>query len=245
MEEICVLDNDKFESLLKILSILEKSETIVINNSVIKQQFNTATIICNVGSLIGENISIHILNPKKYIKLFKAFVNKKGKKISFFEDEEKYVITNTEMNIYCPKQIDKILFSSAIIDKDTFINVKGIGENIKIDKEMRKTIKQLSADNDYMDLLIHKNQIKAISIPYTAIYKFDNYVNEDIDEEKCDFRLRVFTILEIDGESYNISLGIDNTTDSYWVLSKVETGFATISIFENAIRRNDLDNMLI
>jgi len=241
VEELCSLDNDKFESLFKILSIFEKSESIIINNSIIKQQFNTATVICDISKLIGEKINLHILNPKKYIKLLKVF-NKKGKKISILEDTEKYVITNTEVNIYCPKQIEKLTFASATVGSNG--GITGIGTDIKIDKDARKIIKQLSVDNDYIDLLVHRNQIKAVSIPETAIYKFDTYVNEDIDETNCDFRLRVYTILEIDGESYNISLGVDKF-NSYWVQSRIDAGFVDISVVENAIRRDDLENMLI
>ncbi len=239
MQEVCSLDGEKFESLFKILSIFEKSESIIINASNIKQQFNTATVSCDISELIGNNINLHILNPKKYIKLLKAFT-KKSKKITISEDSERYVISNNEINIYCPKQIERMSFGSVTPTLD----ISGIGVDIKIDKDVRKTIKQLAADTDFVDMLVHHNQIKAISIPETAVYKFDNYVNEDIDESNCDFRLRVYTILEIDGENYNIAMGIDKS-DNYWVRSVVDAGFVKICIDENAIRRDDLENMLI
>ncbi len=240
MNEICALDGDKFESLFKILSIFEKSEAITINSSTIKQQFNTATVTCNIKDIIGPGINLQILNPKKYIKLLKAFT-KKSKKITISEDGERYVISNNEINIYCPKQIDKFSFLTPSLGN---LEITGLGVDIRVDKDVRKTIKQLAADTDFVDLLIHRSQIKAVSIPETAIYKFDGYVNEDIDDSNCDFRLRVYTIFEIEGETYNIALGIDKS-DNYWVRSVIDTGLVQIAIDENAIRRDDLENMLI
>ena len=239
MHEICSLDSEKFDYLFKVLSIFEKSESIIISNSNIKQQFNTAIVYCDMSEFIGKDINLHILNPKRYVKLLKAF-SKKTKKISILEDVEKFIITNNEINIYCPKQIEKLGLLNSNMG---LLNAKALGDGIKLDKDVRKTIKQLSSDNDFLDILVHRNQMKAVSIPETAIYKFDNYINEDIDETNCDFRLRVYTVLEIDGDSYDISLGVND--DTYWVRSIVDVGFTKITIDENAIRRDDLDNMLI
>lgn len=242
LNTICEIDGDKFENFYKILSIFEKSEAIVITDSEIRQQFNTATITCNITDLVGESFNLHILNPKKYIKLLKSFVKKTTKTIQIQEDYEKYIITNGEINIYCPKQIDRIKLNNSVSNISG--GITGVGVDIVIDKDVKKTIKQLSIDNEFVDLLVHKGQIKAISIPETAIYRFDQYVNEDINESNCDFRLRVYTILEIDGDSYTISLGVDSS-NSYWVQSKIDTGFIAVSVLENAIRRDETENFLI
>jgi hypothetical protein len=241
LNEICTLDSDKFEAFHKILSIFEKSESVVINNSIIKQQFNTATITCDISGLIGDNIKLHILNPKKYIKLLKTLI-KKNKKITISDEYERFVLSNNEINIYCPKQIEKIGLLNTVSNVSG--EITGIGDDIKIDKETRKIIKQLSSDSNFIDVLIHKGQMKGISIPETAIYKFDEFVNEDINESNCDFRLRVYTILEIDGESYNLSLGVDKT-NTYWLQSTIDGGDVSIKVLENATRRDDLENMLI
>lgn len=239
--ELCTLDGEKFEVFNKILSLFEKSECIVVTNSEIRQQMNTAYVFSNISSILGQDINLHIINPKKYIKMLKAF-NKKVKVIKISEDNEKFIVSSNDTSIYCPKQIDKLAFKYSL---DAFQNMKPIGDSIEIDKEVRKTINQLSSDAGFIDFIIHKSQIKGISIPETAVYRFDKYVDEDITENNCDFLLRVYSIFEIDGEKYSISLGLDEAKKEYWLYAKIDTGNLIIKVIENATKREDNFNLLL
>ena len=72
-KKICELSPAHFDQFVKILSLLEGNEIIIIENSHITQEINkgTAILSTDISQLIGPDINLHILNPVKYLRLFK------------------------------------------------------------------------------------------------------------------------------------------------------------------------------
>jgi len=241
---ICKISPGKFDAFVKILSILNEKNVIIINNSNICQSINngSAIVTANLSNLIdsaNNAISLHILNPKKYLKYFK---NIKGEAdIHFIDDQnnQRYIVTNGDMSIYLPKQIEALEQDATPPDLTSAIP---IGQTIEIDKEVRSIITTMASDSANIDLLMQGNQLKAIYIPETAVYSFKDYIKDQIDDTNADLKLRSYSFLQVPGDSYKVSIG--QIGDGLWSLTFVNTGLVTISVMESLSPVSD-DNLII
>ncbi len=239
---ICKINPGKFDAFIKVLSILNEKNVIIINNGTICQSINngSAIVTANLSNLIDSTnaINLHILNPKKYLKHFK---NIKGDSdISFIDDaqHQRYIVTNGDMSIYLPKQIEAL--ENEVVQPN-LSNAEPVGQTIEIDKEVRSIITTMASDSPFIDLLINNNQLKGVSIPETAIYSFKDYVKDNIDDSNCE-KLRAYSFLQVPGDTYKISLGKVN--GNTWSLTFINTGLVTISVLENCQPVSD-DNLII
>ena len=226
---VCTINPTKFDALTKILNVLDEQSVIVIDNSTINQSINkgTAILTADVSELVGEKISVHILQPKKYLKLFKQI---KGNNDVFILDDpsnERYIITNQDISLFLPKQLEKLAEENTPPDLS---NAQEVGAVITCDKEERNTIVSFGREAKNIDLLIKDNQLKAVSIPELAVIKFKNYIKEQIDDTTADIKLRTSSFLAVDGEEYKIHLG--KVDDQHWTVTHVNTGMINITILE-------------
>jgi len=241
---ICKISPGKFDAFVKILSILNEKNVIIINNSNICQSINngSAIVTANLSNLIDSSntaISLHILNPKKYLKYFK---NIKGEAdIHFINDtkNERYIVSNGDMSIYLPKQIEALEGDATPPDLSM---AEPIGQTIEIDKEVRSIITTMASDSANIDLLIHENQLKGIYIPETAVYSFKDYIKDQVDDTNAQLKLRAYSFLQVPGDTYKVSIG--KVGDMFWSLTFVNTGLVTISVLENLQPVSD-ENLII
>ncbi len=223
----------KFDAFVKVLNVLDDKNIIVIDRSRICQSINngTAILMTDISGLIDDSnnkISLHVLNPKKYIKYFK---NMKGSSDIYILDDpngQRYIITNGDVMIYLPKQIEEFERDAAPPDL-TSANL--VGAPIDIDKDTRNTIISMSSDTSHIDLLLHQNQMKAVYIPELAVFSFKQFVSDQIDDSKAELRLRSYSFLNVPGEEYRVTLG--EVHGNYWITTLVNTGFIAVHIIES------------
>jgi hypothetical protein len=233
---ICQISPAKFDSLLKVLKVLinEKSsnDSIIIKDSMITQSSNGSIICTNVLDIFdNRKITIHIINPKKYIKLFNNFKNNNDVFILDDGANSRFIITNGEIKLFLPKQIETLVQQ---VELPNMSNYKLLCTT-KIDKATRNIITGLSADATYTDYLIQENQLKAIHVPDTAIYLFNEFIKDansaKLDETNADLALRSTMCLTIPAEDYEINIGY-SPEGSYIAATSCNTGFIKIDIYE-------------
>jgi hypothetical protein len=223
----------KFDAFVKVLNVLDDKNIIVIDQSRICQSINngTAILMTDISGLIDDSnnkINLHVLNPKKYIKYFK---NMKGSSDIYIIDDpngQRYIVTNGDVMIYLPKQIEEFERDAAPPDL-TAANL--IGAPIDIDKDTRNTIISMSSETSHIDLLLHQNQMKAVYIPELAVFSFKQFVADQIDDSKAELRLRSYSFLNVPGEEYRVTLG--EVQGNYWITTLVNTGFIAVHIIES------------
>jgi len=135
----------EFDSLIKILNILEKQDAIIIEDSKICQSINKgATIIStDLEDIIGKNINMHMA--------IKGNAN-----VDIIDDDEqkRYVVTNGIVKVFLPKQAEELSVDSRPPDLSTFAP---IGKSVEISK---------LGESEYCELLVHQNQMKGVYIPH-------------------------------------------------------------------------------
>jgi hypothetical protein len=209
---IAVISPGNYDNMIKILQVLNKDkgdDAIIIRNSMIIQSQADCIIEANMSSVLknkaGELVSLDIINPKKYIKLLEQF--KSQDDIFIIDDNEnsRYVITNGEVRLFLPKQDSKIEAQEA--ENFDMTNAQSIC-TLEVDKDIRRIVKNLAKDQDYIDYLIQDNQVKAIHIPDTAVYTFPNFKNDEkaqkLDETNSDMTLRSGNFLPVEADNYMI-----------------------------------------
>jgi len=229
----------KFDMFVKTLSHLDDKNVIVINNSQICQSINnnTTIIYADLKDLLGPNINLQILSPKKYLKHFK---NIKGGTIYIIEsiNDQRYLITNGDITLYLPKQIEQITSSLSI--PDVSINSTLIASHLDIDKDVRNTISNLAGD-DALELIIKNGQLKGVYIPETAVYVFKQFIKENITDTVADLKLKCFSFLKISAEKYTVSIHLQDNI--YWLLTAIDNGIKFWT-YENIQPVND-ENLII
>jgi len=219
-----------FDSLIKILNVLEKQESIIIENSKICQSINKgATIIStDLTDVIGKNITMQILNPKKAVKLFKAIKGNTNIDIIDDDEQKRYVVTNGTVKVFLPKQADELALDASPPDLSSFTPV---GKAIEVTKDVKTNLASILNESEYCELLIHANQMKGVYIPDTAIFLFEEFAAETVDETSADMTLKSYSFLGIDGEKYEMYLGMKD--NQHWLLTRVNTGFIMVDLFES------------
>lgn len=233
---ICQISPAKFDSLLKVLSVLvsdkSSNDSLIIKDSNITQNVSGAIISSNIEEIFeGKKIDLQIINPKKYLKLFKNFRNNND--IFILDDVEnaRFIITNGEIKLFLPKQIENLVEAVKLPDLSTCTGMC----SIKIDKSTRNIIVGLANEASYIDYLIQDNLLKAIHIPDTAIYLFSDYIGDTkatkLDETNADLALRSITYFSIPAEDYEVAIGkqVDGT---YVSAMSCNTGFIKVDVIE-------------
>lgn len=242
--KLCELEPAKFDALTKLLSLLQESNSINIDKGTIIQSINKGTTILytSISKFIGQEINLTILNPKKYIKLFKSV--KGNNNVIIYDDTEhqRYLITNGDVKLFLPKQLEELTLT--MNDLPDFSSAAIMGVPIKIDSNYKNNIKSLIGSEDHIDLLFEAEQLKAIYIPETAVYTFAGFVGKtSIDENTADLMLRSYAFTIVDGEEYTFNIGKLNGED-FWMVTQVNTGLVDVMLFEK-IQSVTNDNLLI
>lgn len=230
----------KFDSLIKVLSVLDDKGIIVINKSLICQLVAGGngileTDISNLSE--SQRIDFHILNPKKYLKLFRQM--KGNNDIYLIDDpnERRYIIDNGMIQLHLPKQIEEF-------DKDAeppnLEGVNMIGSNVVLTKDQRTAFTAIG-DSNHVDLLISDNQLKGFYVPDTAIVRFPDYTSVNLQLDNC-IKLSAYTFLTVPGEDTKIFIGVRD--NSYWMVQDINTGFIHIRVCE-ALQPVTEESMLI
>ena len=225
----------KFDGLLKILNLLTDSNDPVIikNSSITKNLTSGAIITANVKDVFdNEDINLHITNPKKNIKLFKAFKNNNNIFITEDDENSRYIVMNGEIRLFLPKQDESI--QEFETDMPSLEGVNGLAQ-IKIDKETKNIISELSKDSEYIEYLFQDDKLKAIHIPETAIYLFENYIKDKeaskLDETNSQLTLRSTAFLPVTAENYELNIG-KLSDGSYCSYTICDTGYIKVNIYE-------------
>jgi len=245
---ICQITPAKFDSFLKVLNVLitdkTSNESLIIKDSIITQNIHGAIANSNIEDIFdGKKIDLQIINPKKYLKLFKTFRNNNDIFIIDDLENSRFIISNGEIKLFLPKQIESLVESVKIPDLS---NSEGIC-SIKIDKATRNIIIGLSNDASYIDYLIQDGVIKGIHVPDTALYLFSDYIKDakaaKLDETNADLALRSISFLSIMAEDYEVFIGKQND-DSYISVTNCNTGFIKVDVFET-LEKSTGGNILI
>jgi len=227
----------KFDSLLKVLNVLvsdkSSNDSLIIKESNITQNVSGAIVSSNIEEIFeGKKINLQIINPKKYLKLFKTFRNNNDIFILDDPENSRFIITNGEIKLFLPKQIENLVEAVKLPDLS---NCTGLC-SIKVDKASRNIIMGLANEAQYIDYLIQDNLFKAVHIPDTAIYLFSDYVNDlkatKLDETNADLALRSIAYFPILAEDYEIAIG-HMPDGSYVSAMSCNTGFIKVDVIEN------------
>jgi hypothetical protein len=234
---ICQITPAKFDSFLKVLNVLvtdkASNDSLIIKESMITQNVSGAIVSSNIEDIFeGKKIDLQIINPKKYLKLFKTFRNNNDIFIMDDAENSRFIISNGEIRLFLPKQIENLVESVKIPDLK---NCEGLC-TIKIDKATRNIITGLSNEASYVDYLIQEDVLKGIHVPDTAIYLFSDYINDakaaKLDETNSDLALRSVSFLSIPAEDYEIAIG-KQADGSYISVTNCNTGFIKVDVFES------------
>jgi hypothetical protein len=244
LNKLCELEPGKFDALTKLLSLLQEFGPITINAGVIIQKIDkgTAVLHTSISKLIGQNINLTILNPKKYIKLFKSI--KGNNNVIVYDDPayQRYIISNGDIKLFLPKQLEDLSLTMA--DLPDFSKATILGSPIKIDANYKNNIKSLIGSEDHVDLLFEGTQLKAMYIPDTAVYTFSSFVGKTtIDENNADLMLKSYTFAIVDGEEYTFNIGKLEDED-YWMVTQINTGLVDVTLFEKTAPASN-DNLLV
>lgn len=217
------IDQNKFETLQKILNLLENSDFISIKDSKINNIIGNNIVYCNLTSILGNNFNLDIINPKKYLKLFKSVKSN----FTLIEEDSRYILYSNELKIFLPKKIN-----TSSISFEDIGDLSEVGKLITI-KDNKKIIKNLIGNPT--KLLIHNNEFKGILEDNFGIYIFPEYNdnNEEINEENSKI-LMSYGFLNIDSNEYILKLGIDSS-NKYWLLTQIK--------FDNIINLFTLENV--
>lgn len=234
---VCQISPAKFDSLLKVLNVLvsdkSSNDSLIIKESNITQNVSGAIISSNVEEIFeGKKINLQIINPKKYLKLFKTFRNNNDVFILDDSENSRFIITNGEIKLFLPKQIENLVEAVKLPDLS---NCTGLC-SIKVDKASRNIIMGLANEAQYIDYLIQDNLFKAVHIPDTAIYLFSDYISDvkatKLDETNADLALRSIAYFPILAEDYEIAIG-QMPDGSYVSAMSCNTGFIKVDVIEN------------
>jgi len=233
---ICQISPAKFDSFLKVLNVLisdkSSNDSLIIKDSMVTQNVSSAIVSSNIEDVFdGKKIDLQIINPKKYLKLFKTFRNNNDIFIMDDVENSRFIISNGEIRLFLPKQIENLIETVKVPDLS---NCEGL-YSIKIDKVTRNIIIGLSNEAPYIDYLIQEDTLKGIHVPDTAIYLFSDYISDikaaKLDETNADLALRSTSFLSIPAEDYEIAIG-KQADGTFISVTNCNTGFIKVDIYE-------------
>lgn len=201
------MSSEQFEQFKMILVKLMKCkapESFVIDDNIIIHNVNGTVITTNMNKLFNpKKLNLHIINPAKYSLIFKSF--KEGDvDIINDPDNQRFIIKNSNMEVYLPKRMDAMGIKDSIPDVN---NVTPVCK-ISVTKEEQTLIKDIFRSAEHIDFLIHENKIKGVYNEDIGVYKFNDYVNEKINESNADLILRTSMFIPIESaDIYHIYIG--------------------------------------
>jgi len=222
----------KYDAFLKVLSLMESDQPIYIRNSAVTQNINNSLAIAHTDltPLLESQINLTIFDPKKYLRLLKVI--KGDSDVYFISDDinKRIKVVNENINVTIPKEIEELTENVELPD---FTNFQPIGNPIELTSDHRNTIKVLKSDSDFVNLMIKDDQMVGIHIPETAIIIFDQFKGLNMDESSADLLLKTYCFLPITADKYNLFLGKDLTTNTYWLATICDTNITNINIYES------------
>ncbi len=225
----------KFDGLLKVLALLsDSSDPIVISNSTITKNLSSGAIIyTDVKDVFdGQQLDLHVVNPRKNIKLFKQFKNNNNIFVSEDNSNSRYIVENGEIKLFLPKQDEAV--NEFKTEMPSLEGVKVLAQ-LTINKTIQTIISELSRDSEYIEYLFQNSVLKAVHIPETAIYIFEDFIGDKeaskLDETNASLALRSTSFLPIAAEEYELNIGKlpDGSFCSYTICN---TGYIKINVFE-------------
>jgi hypothetical protein len=219
----------------KVLGFLEKS-SIIIKDSAISQNINGSIVVADISKIFGgEKINLEIMNPKKTIKLFKQFRNNSDVYIYKDDENSRFVVTNGEIRLFMPQQVEAITESAKLpedLAKSTLLY------SFTLDKIQSKAVQEITSDSNYIEYIVQDDKVKALHIPETAIYIFNEFLSDPktakLDETNADKLLRSDVFLPVKSDEYKINIGQlpDKTYFSY-VECNIGYEGVNVSIYED------------
>lgn len=232
-KQIAEITPAKFDNLAKVLGILVKNnpDRIVIRSSKINESVQSSIIAADVEQILGPGINFEITDPKKHVDLFRSF--KGNNNIFILDDPEntRYIITNGPIKIFLPKQVDQLVADTAPPDLS---NCQGLCYK-EINKDTKDEIKSIGKHSTSIEYLIHNNEIKAMHIPDTGIYRFEEFINDPdiakLDETNAQLVLKSEFFLPVDADSYRVDI-VKNHEGSLISVTQCNAGMVKIAVFE-------------
>jgi hypothetical protein len=231
---IAEISPGKFDNLTKVLDLLKQNKptTLTIKGSYIFEGVSGAIIVADVKQIFdGKEIDFQITDPKKHVDLFKQF--KGNNNIFILDDPEntRFILTNGPIKIFLPKQVDQLVAQTSAPDTSnaTSICSKNVG------KDVRDEIKGLGRHSNAIEYLIQDNSIKAMHIPDTGIYRFEEFIKDPgvakLDETNADLVLKSELFLPVDSDNYSITI-CKLPTGEYLSITECNSGLIKMWIFE-------------
>ena len=232
--QIAEISPGKFDNLTKVLDILRqgKPNAITIKDSYIHENVSGAVIVADVKSVFDNEVNFQITDPKKHIDLFKTF--KGNNNVFILDDPEnvRYILTNGPIKIFLPKQIDQLVAETTAPDIQ---NANVICQKL-ISKEIRDEIRGISKHSTSIEFLIQENQIKAMHVPDTGIYRFSEFIKDPkvakLDETNADLVLKSEIFLPVDSDSFNIRIVQKPDTGDFISVTECNAGIVKMWIYE-------------
>jgi hypothetical protein len=224
----------KFDNLTKVLDILRqnRSDAITIKQSHIYEGISGAIVVADVNQIFDNKpVDFQITDPKKHVDLFKSF--KGNNNIFILDDPEntRFILTNGPIKIFLPKQVDQLVADTVAPDVS---NAETICQRV-INKDVRTEIKGLGKHSNSIEYLIQSNEIKAMHIPDTGIYRFEEYIKDPIvaklDETNSDLVLKSEMFLPVESDNYTIHI-CKLPSGEYLSVTECNTGLIKMWIFE-------------
>lgn len=223
----------KWEALINILDFLtkESDESIIISKSVIMYGYKGGSIIkVNLKEVFdGQEIDLHISSPKKWTRLFKTL---KDTNIYILDDENKFIVTDGQIKLFLPKQIESYISTLTFPD---FNKTETVCQSI-IQKDSRDKILRLGKDLEYIEFLIKDKQLKSVNIPNTAVFILPEFLKDkdirELTNSSADLSLRIQTFLPYSADTYRLIIGKNQINDSYFSYTICNSMMMQIEIYE-------------
>ncbi len=229
---IATISSGKWDAFVKILDILTKEtdSSVIISNSIITHTIHNSILKADISSVFegDTSISLHIPNPKKWVKLFKQLSHDGN---NFIINEDKlFIVTNGEIRLFLPKQLNSVVDELKIPSLE---NTQTISES-KITKEVCDKILNLSKGIEFIEFLIKDNELKAVNVPDTATYIFQEYLDDseikNIDGTNADLSLRTSMFLPVNSDEYDMIIGRRN--ENYFSYTTCNVGIVPVEIYD-------------
>jgi len=232
-QQIADISPAKFDNLTKVLDILRqnKPDAISIKGSYIHEVVSGSVIVADVRSIFDGAVDFQITDPKKHVDLFKQF--KGNNNIFILDDPEntRYILTNGPIKIFLPKQIDQLVAEASAPD----ISSSQTLSQKMVTKDTRDEIRGLGRHSNSVEFLLQGTEIKAMHIPDTGIYRFEEYIKDPgvakLDETNADLVLKSELFLPVDSDSYKITI-VKKQTGEFVSVTECNTGLVKMWIFE-------------
>lgn len=232
-QQVAQVSPAKFDNLTKVLDILRqnKPDAISIKGSYIHEVVSGSVIVADVRSIFDGAVDFQITDPKKHVDLFKQF--KGNNNIFILDDPEntRYILTNGPIKIFLPKQIDQLVAEASAPD---ISNSQTLSQKI-FTKDTRDEVRGLGRHSNSVEFLLQGNEIKAMHIPDTGIYRFEEYIKDPgvakLDETNADLVLKSELFLPVDSDSYKVTI-VKKPTGEFLSVTECNTGLVKMWIFE-------------